>query len=162
LADICTHLPPGHSENDYEIVQDSGNRVHVDSSRSTVTTTDCMLRVQFPAGTQIFPFSYTVSTPTTGLSILSSGEPGSSVSIVSGYGLDDRAIEVRFPAEVKDFSSSLCVQTGSGAHLASCTMGTEDPFPGAKAQPGRDYHLVPRSRMSRSYIASPPKRLRVV
>jgi hypothetical protein len=31
------------------------------------------------------------------------GEPGSSVSIVSGYGLDDRAIDVRFPAEAKDF-----------------------------------------------------------
>jgi hypothetical protein len=30
-------------------------------------------------------------------------EPGSSVSIVSGYGLDDRAIEVRSPAEVKGF-----------------------------------------------------------
>jgi hypothetical protein len=29
-------------------------------------------------------------------------EPGSSVSIVSGYGLDDRAIEVRFPAECSD------------------------------------------------------------
>jgi hypothetical protein len=31
------------------------------------------------------------------------GEPGSSVSIVSGYGLDDRAMEVRFPAEAKGF-----------------------------------------------------------
>jgi hypothetical protein len=30
-------------------------------------------------------------------------EPGSSVSIVSGYGLDDRAIEVRSPAEAKEF-----------------------------------------------------------
>jgi hypothetical protein len=30
-------------------------------------------------------------------------EPGSSVSIVSGYGLDDRAIEVRSPAEAKGF-----------------------------------------------------------
>jgi hypothetical protein len=30
-------------------------------------------------------------------------EPGSSVSIVSGYGLDDRAIEVRSPAEAKRF-----------------------------------------------------------
>jgi hypothetical protein len=28
-------------------------------------------------------------------------EPGSSDSIVSGYGLDDQAIEVRCPAEVK-------------------------------------------------------------
>jgi hypothetical protein len=53
---------------------------------------------------------------------------GSSVSTVSGYGLDDRAIEVRSPAGAKDFSSNLCVQTGSGAHPASCTMGTGGPF----------------------------------
>jgi hypothetical protein len=32
-----------------------------------------------------------------------SKEPGSSVSIVSGYGLEDRAIEVRSPAETKEF-----------------------------------------------------------
>jgi hypothetical protein len=31
------------------------------------------------------------------------GEPGSPVSVVSGYGLDDRAIEVRSPAEAKGF-----------------------------------------------------------
>jgi hypothetical protein len=30
-------------------------------------------------------------------------EPGSSVSIVSGYGLDDRAIGFRSPAEEKGF-----------------------------------------------------------
>jgi hypothetical protein len=50
----------------------------------------------------------------------------SSGSIVSDYGLDDRAIEVRSlgGGGAKDFSSSLCVQTGSGAHPASCTMGT--------------------------------------
>jgi hypothetical protein len=36
-------------------------------------------------------------------------EPGSSVSIVSDYGLDDRAIGVRSPAGVEDFSSNLCV-----------------------------------------------------
>jgi hypothetical protein len=58
-------------------------------------------------------------------------EPGSSVSIVSGYGLDDRAIVVRSPAEAKDFSSILCAQTGSGAHPVSCTVGTGGPFPGA-------------------------------
>jgi hypothetical protein len=34
------------------------------------------------------------------------------------------------PEEVKDFSSSLCVQTSSDAHPASCTMGTVGPFPG--------------------------------
>jgi hypothetical protein len=57
---------------------------------------------------------------------------------VSGYGLDDGATEVRSPAEAKDFSSNLCVQTGSGAHPASCTMGTGDPFPRGKARSGRD------------------------
>jgi hypothetical protein len=31
------------------------------------------------------------------------GEPGSSVSIVSGYGLGDRAIEFPSPAEAKGF-----------------------------------------------------------
>jgi hypothetical protein len=38
----------------------------------------------------------------------------------------------------KDFSSSLCVQTGSGAHPVSCTMDTGGPFPGVKERPGRD------------------------
>jgi hypothetical protein len=42
-------------------------------------------------------------------------EPGSSVRIMSDYELDDQAIEVRSPAEAKDFSSSLCVHTGSAA-----------------------------------------------
>jgi hypothetical protein len=37
-------------------------------------------------------------------------ELGSSVGIVSGYELEERALEVRFPAEDKDTSSSLCVQ----------------------------------------------------
>jgi hypothetical protein len=72
-------------------------------------------------------------------------EPGSSGSIVSGYGLDDRTIEVRSPAGSKDFSCSLCVQIGSGAHPASCTMGTGSPFPGAKARPGRDADHSPLS-----------------
>jgi hypothetical protein len=56
----------------------------------------------------------------------------SSVSIVSDYGLDDRAIEVRSPAEAKDFSCSLCVQTGCGSHPTSCTMGTGAVSPGVK------------------------------
>jgi hypothetical protein len=47
-----------------------------------------------------------------------------SVSIVSDYRLDDRAIGVRSPAGAKDFSSNLCVLTGSEAHPASCPMGT--------------------------------------
>jgi hypothetical protein len=78
-------------------------------------------------------------------------ERGSSVSMVSGYGLDYRAIEVRSPAGAKDFSCSLCVQTGSGAHPASCTMGTVGLFPGVKHGRGVTLtthpHLVPRSWM---------------
>jgi hypothetical protein len=57
---------------------------------------------------------------------------------VSDYGLDDQAIEVRSPTRVEDFSSSPCVQTGSGAHRASYPMGTGGPFPEGKARPGRD------------------------
>jgi hypothetical protein len=64
---------------------------------------------------------------------------------VSDYGLDDRAIEVRSPAEAEDISSNLCVQTGSGAHSASCTMGTGGPFPGGKARPRRDADHSPTS-----------------
>jgi hypothetical protein len=59
---------------------------------------------------------------------------------VSGYGLDDRAIDVPSPAEAKDFSSSLCVQTGSVAHPASCTMVTGVLSPGLKR--GRNVTLT--------------------
>jgi hypothetical protein len=45
----------------------------------------------------------------------------------------------------KDFSSSLYVQTGSGAHPASCTMGTGGPLPGAKARSERDAGPSPPS-----------------
>jgi hypothetical protein len=72
-------------------------------------------------------------------------EPNSSVSIVSDYGLDNRTIGVRSPAGAKDFSSILCVHTGSGAHPASCTMGPGGHFPGGKARPGRDADHSPPS-----------------
>jgi hypothetical protein len=45
----------------------------------------------------------------------------------------------------KDFSSSLFVQIGSGAHPASCPVGTGGPFPAAKARPGRDADHSPPS-----------------
>jgi hypothetical protein len=68
-------------------------------------------------------------------------------------------IWVRSSAEAEDFSSSLCVQSGSEAHPASYPMSTGGPFPRGKARPGRDAdhspHLVPTSRMSRRYISSP-------
>jgi hypothetical protein len=70
----------------------------------------------------------------------------SSGSIVSDYGLNDRAIGVRSPAGAKDFSSIFCVQTGSGAHPVSCPMGTGGPIPRGKARPGRDTdHSSPSS-----------------
>jgi hypothetical protein len=88
------------------------------------------------------------------------GSQGSSGSIVSDYGLDEQAIEVQSPTGAEDFSSSPCVQTGSGAHPATYPMGTRGSFPGGKVRPGRDAdhlpHLVPRLRMSRNYTSSPP------
>jgi hypothetical protein len=68
---------------------------------------------------------------------------GSSGSIVSDYGLDDRGL---IPDRGRGFSSSPCVQTGSGAHPASYPMGTGGPFPGGKARRGRDAdHSSPSS-----------------
>jgi hypothetical protein len=67
------------------------------------------------------------------------GNRVSSGSIVSDYGLDDRAIGVRSPAGAEDFSSSLCVQTSSGAHPAGVLS------PGIKAGPGRDADHSPPS-----------------
>ena len=56
--------------------------------------------------------------------------PGSSVGIATGYELDGPGIEsrweARFPAPV---------QTGPGAHPASCTIGTGS-FPAVKSGPG--------------------------
>jgi hypothetical protein len=78
---------------------------------------------------------------------------GSSVSIVSGYGMDDRAIAVRSPAEARDFSFSLCIQTGSGAHPASCKICTEGKARLGR-EPDRSPHLVARSLMSRSCTSS--------
>jgi hypothetical protein len=68
----------------------------------------------------------------------------SSGSIVSDYGLDDRAIEVRSPTGA-DFSSSPCIHTGSGAHPVSYPMGTGGSFPRGKARPGRDADHSPPS-----------------
>ena len=55
---------------------------------------------------------------------------GSSVGIATGYGLDGPGIESRWEA-----TFSAPVQTGPGAHPASCTMGTGS-FPGVKSARG--------------------------
>jgi hypothetical protein len=64
---------------------------------------------------------------------------------VSDYGLDDQVIGVRSPGGAKDFSSNLCLQTGSGAHPDFFIMVTGGPFPGAKARPGCDADHSPAS-----------------
>jgi hypothetical protein len=76
---------------------------------------------------------------------------GSSGSVVSDYGLDDRETEVRSPTGAEDFSSSPCIHTGSGAHPASYPMGTGGPFPGGKARPGRDANHSPPSSAEVKY-----------
>jgi hypothetical protein len=67
----------------------------------------------------------------------------SSVSIVTGYGLEQSGVQI--PVETR---LSAPVQTGRGAHPASCIMGTGS-FPGVK-RPGRDADpsplLVPMSK----------------
>jgi hypothetical protein len=81
---------------------------------------------------------------------------GSSVSTVFDYRLDDWGST---PAETKDFSSSLCVQTSSEAHPASYPMGTEVLSRGVKRGRGvtltTHLHLVPKSILSKGYISSP-------
>jgi hypothetical protein len=61
--------------------------------------------------------------------------PGSSVGIANGYGLDGPGIEIPVGAR---FSAP--VQTGPGAHPASCTMGTGSS-PGIES--GRGVTLTP-------------------
>jgi hypothetical protein len=82
---------------------------------------------------------------------------GVAQSIVTDYTLDDWG---SIPSRGKGFSSSLCVQTSSEAHTASCPMGTGGPFPGVKRGRGATLtthpHVVLRLRMSRSYASSPP------
>ena len=65
--------------------------------------------------------------------------PGIVVNIATGYRLDGPGIESRWGAR---FSAP--VQTGPGAHPASCTMGTGS-FPRGKERPGRDTDPSPPS-----------------
>ena len=70
--------------------------------------------------------------------------PGSSVGIATDLRAGRSGIESRLG---RDFPP---VQTGPGAHPASCKMGN-GYFPGRKVRPGRDADLlVPRSWKSRA------------
>jgi hypothetical protein len=61
----------------------------------------------------------------------------SSVGIATGYGLEDRMIRVRFPAEAGNFSFRYLVQTSSGAQPASYPLGIGDSFSGGKSEADR-------------------------
>jgi hypothetical protein len=82
----------------------------------------------------------------------------SSLSVMPGYGLDDRAIEVRCPAEIRDFFSTRPA-LGPTWPPVQWVPGGGGPFPGGKVRSGsgagHSPHLVPRSWMSRSYTSSP-------
>jgi hypothetical protein len=72
------------------------------------------------------------------------------------------ATGVRSPTKAEDFSCTLCVQTGSGAHPASCKMGTGGSFPGAWCERGvmltTHSHLVLWVKKQRGYTSSPRMR----
>jgi hypothetical protein len=49
------------------------------------------------------------------------------------YALDDRGIEVQFPASSRDLCLLHSIQTSCKAHPVFSLMGTEFSFPGVKA-----------------------------
>jgi hypothetical protein len=50
------------------------------------------------------------------------------------------------PRSFRNTVAEHCFRVTVGLHPASCTMGTEGPFPGGEARPGRDAdHSLPSS-----------------
>jgi hypothetical protein len=89
--------------------------------------------------------------------IVKSVSRGGSVSTAPGYRLDDHTIQVRFPAETKDFSSSLLCTDRLWGPPSLLKMGTGGPFSRDKARPRSDVdHSPPRSRVSSNYTFSSP------
>jgi hypothetical protein len=74
-----------------------------------------------------------------------SSELHSSVGIALGYGLDDRGSRIRFSAKAGNFSLHHRVQNGSGAHPASCPVGTRALSVGVKRSELESHHRPPSS-----------------
>jgi hypothetical protein len=69
---------------------------------------------------------------------------GSSVGTVTGCGLDNQGSGVQFLAGAGNSYVLHCVHTISGAHQASCPMGTRGSFLGVK-QPDCEADHMPSS-----------------
>jgi hypothetical protein len=65
----------------------------------------------------------------------------SSVGIANGYGLEDGKVGFRVPVG-QEFSLLHVVQTGSGVHSTSYTMGTRGSFLGGKVVGARSWPLT--------------------
>jgi hypothetical protein len=95
--------------------------------------------------TPVTVFVTTCEQPSSFNPLKSRGKVNMYSSIATGYRLDDRD---SIPAEAKDFSSSLSVQTSPEAHPASCLMCTGGHFPGVRRGRGvtlnNHPHLVSR------------------
>jgi hypothetical protein len=81
-----------------------------------------------------------------------------SVSIATGYGLEDGGLEVRVPVGQK-FSFVHVAQTGSGVHPPFYTMGTGDLSPGVKRSGPEADHAPPASAEVKKmwiYTSTPP------
>jgi hypothetical protein len=81
----------------------------------------------------------------------------SSYFFISPYQTTDWKTGIRSPAEAKDFSSSLCVQTSPEAISASNPIGTRFLSPGVNCGRGVTLSTHPqvelKSGISRSYIS---------
>jgi hypothetical protein len=114
------------------------------------------------ANTVVVPYIRLLPRPSVSFTIDKNliSEPGSSGSIVSGYGLDYRG-SISGRGERIFLLASVSIPT-LGPTQSPVQWVPGDPFPRVKARPGRDAdhspHLVPGSRMSRSCTSSPPKR----
>jgi hypothetical protein len=114
-----------------------------------------------PVGIEVFCNNATSIRAFLGLIATLQGESGSSVSTVSGYGLDDREIEVQSPAEARHFPLASVSRPALGPSQSPVQWVPGVLSLGVKGGRGvtltTHTHLVLRSRMSRSYTSSPPQ-----